>query len=163
MEEEIDDLGVDAVVEKGRTIFPVDDKGRPYLYDYQIKGFFKDACGMLRKYSGTESAKLKAHKKAIDGGIFVTSRKNPIIIPSDKKMGVCERPLRASTAQGDRVALASSETVPEGSTMFFEVELFDPSYVKLLDEWLKYGTRHGLGAWRNSGKGTFTYEYTYVK
>ena len=29
---------------------------------------------------------------------------------------------------------------------------------KLLEEWLDYGEMHGLGAWRNSGKGVFSWE-----
>lgn len=43
VEEEVDALGADAVVEKGMTVFPRMEDGRPFLYDYQIKGFFKDS------------------------------------------------------------------------------------------------------------------------
>lgn len=42
-EEEIESIGVDAVIEKGKTIFPKDGEGNPFLYDYQIKGFLKNA------------------------------------------------------------------------------------------------------------------------
>ena len=48
------------------TIFPRDN-GVPIYWDYQIKGFFKDACGMLRKVTGSKSSKIKAYKKEIDG------------------------------------------------------------------------------------------------
>lgn len=42
IEDEIAALGADAVAEKGKTVFPRTN-GQPILYDYQIKGFFKDA------------------------------------------------------------------------------------------------------------------------
>ena len=70
-EEEIAAVGVDEVIEKGTTVFSRNEDGRPILWDYQIKGFFKDACGVLRKVKGTKSSKIKAYKKEIDGLIFV--------------------------------------------------------------------------------------------
>lgn len=67
-------VDVDEEVERSSTVFPRDAaEARPFLWDYQIKGFFKDACGMLRRADGTESKKIKAYKKEIDGLIFVTA------------------------------------------------------------------------------------------
>ena len=154
-EEEIEALGVDEVVAKDKTVFPRDAEGRPILWDYQIKGFMKDACGMLRKVSGSESSKVKAYKKEIDGLIFVSPRAIPIVF--DGEVGECQRPLRAQTAQGERVALANSETVPAGSTLEFTVQMLTNDD-KLVKEWLDYGVLRGLGQWRNSGKGRFEYE-----
>lgn len=65
IEDEIAALGADAVAEKGKTVFPRTD-GQPILYDYQIKGFFKDACGMLARVKSKKSSALKAYKKIID-------------------------------------------------------------------------------------------------
>lgn len=155
IDEEIASLGVDAVVEKGKTVFPRKD-GSPILYDYQIKGFFKDACGMLARVKTTESSKLKAYKKIIDGLIFVEPRHIPITVNGE--IGDCQRPLRAQTAQGERVSLANSEEIPAGSTIEFEIKLLDPSHEKVVFEWLDYGMLRGLGQWRNSGKGRFAYE-----
>lgn len=76
-EEEIAAVGVDEVIEKGTTVFSRNEDGRPILWDYQIKGFFKDACGVLRKVKGTKSSKIKAYKKEIDGLIFVQERQIP--------------------------------------------------------------------------------------
>ena len=74
-------------------------------------------------------------------------------------MGVCQRPLRAQTPQGERVALASSETVPAGTTMDVTFVLYSPSsHRDALMEWLDYGAVRGLGQWRNSGKGRFSYQ-----
>lgn len=155
-EEEIEALGVDEVVERQKTIFPKDENGDPILWDYQIKGFFKDSCGSLRKVKEMHSSKIKAYKKEIDGLIFVEPRK--IKIEFDGKIGSCQRPLRAQTAQGERVALANSETVPAGATCEFTVVCLSESHMNAVKEWLDYGKYRGLGQWRNSGKGRFTWE-----
>ena len=120
LEDEIAAMGEEAVLDRQMTVFPRHG-GEPVLYDYQIKGFFKDACGALRRAAGTESAKMKAYKKEIDGLIFVSPRHIPIRF--DGGMGDCQRPLRASTPQGDRVALAHSESIPAGAVMEFDVLL----------------------------------------
>lgn len=161
--EEVEALGVDEVIENKRTIFPR-EQNVPILWDYQVKGAFKDMCGMLRRVAGTHSAKLTSFKKVIDGMIFVEPRKIPLNI-GEGKTGNCQRPLRADTAQGPRVALADSETVPVGTMFEFEVILMEPpkkngkpTLEALLIEWLDYGVYRGFGQWRNSGKGKFTYE-----
>ena len=51
--EEVAALGVGEVIEKGMTVFPRNDAGEPALFDYQIKGFFKDSTAALRKVTGT--------------------------------------------------------------------------------------------------------------
>ncbi len=156
MQEEIEAFGVDEVAEKPRTVFCTDKDGNKILYDYQIKGFFKDACGALRDNKKTESGKLTAYKKKIDGLIFVTPRQ--IKFGGDVQFGDCQRPLRAQTAQGERVAIAVSDTIGAGATLEFSVLLMKGSMEKVVREWLDYGMFKGLGQWRNSGKGKFTYE-----
>lgn len=153
--DEIAATSVEEVTEKSMTIFPRSEDG-PILYDYQIKGFFKDACGMLARVKGTESSKIKAYKKIIDGLIFPEPRMIPLVLTGE--IGNCQRPLRAQTAQGERVSLANSEEIPAGTTATFAVKLLDPGHEKLVLEWLDYGKLRGLGQWRNSGKGRFTYE-----
>lgn len=154
--EEIASIGAEAEMEKAMTVFPRNEKGEPIVWDYQLKGFMKDACGMLRKIKDKESSKLKAYKKEIDGLIFVEERQIPIVLAGD--IGDCQRPLRAQTMQGERVTLANSETIPAGSTLEFTVVCFDDKDMKLVCEWLDYGVWRGLGQWRNSGKGKFTWE-----
>ena len=61
------------------TIFPRDN-GVPIYWDYQIKGFFKDACGMLRKVTGSKSSKIKAYKKEIDGLFSLKNAKFQFIL-----------------------------------------------------------------------------------
>lgn len=155
-EQEVEAIGVDEVEQKEMTVFPRNEQGQPIMWDYQIKGFFKDACGALRKVTGTESSKIKAFKKEIDGLIFPEPRMIPINF--DGEIGTCQRPLRASTAQGERIALANSETIPAGATIEFSVKCLLDSHLKAVIEWLDYGAYKGMGQWRNSGKGRFTWE-----
>ena len=159
IEEEVAALGVEQVEHKATTVFPRTGDDQPFLYDYQIKGFFKDSCSALARVEDMRSSKLKAHKKVIDGLIFVQPRK--IVLTNNVariRIGNCQRPLRAQTAQGERIALANSETVPEGTWLEFEVVLLDKGHEALLREWFDYGGLRGLGQWRNSGKGRFIWE-----
>ena len=158
MEEEVAALGAEEVFEKGMTVFPRDAEGNPIAWDYQWKGFLKDAFGMLKKVPKTECSKIKAYKKEIDGLIFIEPRAIPFELPDGGEIGVCQRPLRAQTAQGERVALASSECIPAGSSMVFEIQMMLASHLKAVKEALDYGRLRGFGQWRNSGKGRFTYE-----
>ena len=145
------------------TVFPKLADGTPFIYDYQIKGMLKDSCkaldaaGKAGYPGGKACAGLKAYKKLIDGLIFVSPREIPYNM-NGMRMDYCERPLRASTPQGERVSIAKSETVPAGSTIEFEIECLDPSLEAMVRECLDYGTKRGLGQWRNSGKGRYTWE-----
>lgn len=156
IEDEVAALGAEAVAEKGMTVFPRMEDGTPFPYDYQIKGFFKDTCGGLRKVKGSVSAGIKAYKKEIDKLIFP----EPRCIPFDScgEIGVCQRPLRAQTAQGERVSLAMSEEIPAGASVTFDIVCLTDDHVKAVREWLDYGRFSGIGQWRNSGKGRFTWE-----
>ena len=158
-EEEIAAVGAEEVEERAMTVFPRDEEGNPIFWDYQIKGFFKDSCSALQRMKGEEiakeSCKLKAYKKIIDGAIFVFPRKIKINLAGD--IGDLQRPLRGQTAQGERIALAHSETIPAGSTI--EIQIMVPDiYEKVVMEWLEYGQLKGLGQWRNASFGRFTYE-----
>lgn len=156
VEDEVAALGVEAVAEKGMTVFPRLDDGTPFFYDYQIKGFFKDTCGGLRRVKGTLSSGVKAYKQVIDKLIFPEPRTIPILFDGD--MTVCQRPLRAQTMQGERVSLASSEEIPAGAVVEFTIVMLSDEHEKLVREWLDYGKYSGIGQWRNSGRGRFTWE-----
>ncbi len=156
IEEEVAALGEDAVAEKTMTVFPRNKDGIPFLYDYQIKGFFKDTCGGLRKVSGTASSKIKAYKREIDRLVFPAPRE--IVFENYGDIVECQRPLRAQTMQGERISLAMSEEIPAGAEITFSVTLFADEHEKALREWLDYGEYSGIGQWRNSGKGRFVWE-----
>jgi len=149
----------ETVEERGWTGFHRLGDGTPVLYDYHIKGFFKDACGMLRRDPKSRSAKLRAYKRVIDGMVFIAPRRIPLRLPEGAEMSVLERPLRAQTPMGERVALARSDTVPAGTVLEFDITVIgNVVSEELLREWLDYGSLRGLGQWRNAGYGTFDYE-----
>lgn len=159
------------IAEELKTVEKVEEKGwtgfhmigdQPILLNYCLKGFFKDACGMLRRVPGSQSKGLKAYKKVIDGLVFVKPREIPLVLPEGETMGVLERPLRAQTAQGERVTLARSDTCPVGTTMEFTVEVLGGVSEALLREWFEYGERRGLSQWRNAEFGSFEYVMTHV-
>lgn len=160
--QEIDNIKAQAAEER-TTVFPKTADGTPFIYDYQIKGMFKDSCKALATAGkagypgGKHCAALKAYKKAIDGLIFVSPREIPYNLHG-LKMGFCERPLRAQTPMGERVSIAKSESVPAGATAEFEIECLDEKLEDMVRECLDYGAKRGLGQWRNSGKGRFEWE-----
>ena len=165
IEDEVAAIGVDAVAEKNMTIFPRMEDGRPFLYDYQIKGFFKDTAQALQRLKDNDqdglarvtcSPEMKAYRKIIDGLIFPNPRQIPFDFDGD--IALCQRPLRASTPLGERVALNISEAIPAGATITFSVTCLNDQHIDAVREWLDYGIYRGIGQWRNSGKGRFTWE-----
>lgn len=160
IEEEVAALGTDGVIEKGMTIFLRDKDGNPAISNHVIKGFFKNACKAMREADGMSSKDLKAYKSKIDNLIFINHGGPKLItihMPKDSEIGVCSRALRAQTAQGERVALAMSESVPEKSTLEFTIDILSKDMEKYILEWLDYGEYNGLGQWHNGSKGTFTW------
>jgi len=146
---------IEEVLENGTTGFHRED-GVPVIYDYAIKGFFKDACSMMRRVPKSGSSALKAYKKIIDGLVFVYPRRIPIQVVGE--IDILTRPIRAQTAQGERIALARSEMVPADSVLEFEMQVLGGVDEDLLTEWFDYGTMRGLGQWRNAGYGRFAWE-----
>ena len=175
MAEEIAAHGATEVEDKTKTIFEKMEDGTPYLKSYQVKGFFKEACGALRNVpdsmSGAKNGKsgyykFTNYKSKIDNLIFVygdlpnDDEIIPLYMPMDLDLTAtdCQRPLRASTPQGERVALAHSEEIPAGTWMEFTIHCKVDEHMKLVREWLDYGFWKGMGQWRNSGKGRFEWE-----
>lgn len=152
IKEEIEALPEEEVVQKSSTYFSRNGDEQPVLWDYQIKGFFKDACSMLNR---TKKHNLQAHKKVIDGLVFVTPRQIPLQLSGD--LTFTERPLRGQTAKGERISLARSETAPAGTKIQIEILLLNKDIKKFIVQWLEYGALRGLGQWRNSGMGRFNW------
>ncbi|HGU6173194.1 TPA: hypothetical protein ACNABL_004767 [Escherichia coli] len=143
--------------DKGVTVFPQDEKGI-FLYNYHIKGFLKNAGNVLK-----EQLKIKNLRNKLDDYLFIKERKiylirNGKIIKEED--GVLERPLRAMTMQGERVALASSEVINPPAEAEFTIQLLEHKEITLdtIRELLDYGKFQGIGQWRNAGFGQFIYE-----
>lgn len=156
VEDEIESVGLEEYTDKQITVFHRNKEGKPIIFDYLIKGFFKNACKAMREVPGSLSSNLAAYKGKIDNLVFVGPRM--IDINYEGEITICERPLRASTAQGERVALSMSESIPAGSTMELTITTLNETMMKFVIEWLNYGKFNGLGQWHNSGKGRFTWE-----
>lgn len=154
-DQELDSIDPQEEIDNKVTVYPRNEDGQVCFWDYQIRGFFKGSCGMLRMVPGTESSKLKNYKKKIDGLVFVQERMVPIEYEGD--IDIYQRPLRAQTMQGDRVALAMSERVPKGAKVQFTIRLFDPELAAAVYEWLDYGRYNGIGQFRNGSFGRFTW------
>jgi hypothetical protein len=143
------------VVEKGTTVFHRDEEGEPLFFDYQVKGFLKEAGRIFNGLHG-----VKALRSKVENLVFVTPRKIKLHLPEGSAMTFLERPLRAETAQGPRIALARSEQLPEGTWFEMTLEVFDgPVTDDILRDLLTYGEKKGLGQWRNGGFGRFAFEY----
>ena len=115
---------------------------------------------MLRRVKRTGSSKIRAYKKIIDGLVFVTPRRMLLVLPDGEELGKLERPLRAQTAQGERIALARSDTCPVGTKLEFILTVLDEVDQALLEEWFGYGALRGLGQWRSASYGRFEYVLT---
>lgn len=136
--------------EKGWTGFHKDEKGF-FVYDYYIKGFFKNAANVLK-----EDLKIKNLKSKVSNLLFIQPRK--IYLNCNKADLVVERSLRAQTAQGPRITLARSDALNAGRIIDFEVTLLtgkDELKVDIIEKLLEYGKYQGLGQFRNGGYGRF--------
>ena len=94
----------------------------------------------------------------VDRFLFVFPRLIPLRLPAGASIRNHTRPLRADTRQGMFSALASSEGCPHGTTMQFEVtEEIDGLHEHVL-KCLDFGAKFGMGQWRTSGAGRFTWK-----
>lgn len=111
--------GMDTV-EDATTCFPRTEDGVPFCWDYQIKGFFKDACSSLRRVPGTRSSKLTAFKKVIEveqDGKVVGSYKG--LKPGEKLDEIDVT--GAETGDATVTVQAMEEGEPSGNPSGFEV------------------------------------------
>jgi hypothetical protein len=161
-------------IEKTKTVFPRDSAGSPHVWDYQVRGFFKEAISVLIELGECKISKW-GYKKAVDSFLFVAPRRIYLLDTGGKRpksVDSLQRPLRAQTMQGERIALANSEMLPEGTRFQFTVTLLSGSNPKtklaIIDEEtlraaLEYGALKGFGQWRSGGYGRFTYDIEEVK
>ena len=164
-EEEIEAVPLDETIEKSSTIF-ARHEGKPMLWDYQIKGFFKDACEAMINTGTLKKEELKnvrltqyLFRKTIDKLIFVTPRRIMLKLPQSlPELSFCERPLRGQTMRGERIALARSEQAPEGTKIELAITVLNDNLTNYVKRWLDYGALLGIGQWRNSGMGRFKWQ-----
>jgi len=164
VKEEIESLPAEDLIEKAITVFPRTEDGTPMLWDYQVKGFFKETLGILLDFALPDvkigKAKLSrwTFKKIVDNAVMISPRRIPLRLPEGGAITHCTRPLRADTMKGERVALATSEEAPAGTMIEFELRTLDKKLDEYMIECLDYGKNKGMGQWRNSGRGRFVWE-----
>lgn len=164
-EAEVQTLPPEVDESQGYTGFHSDDGGL-FIYDYVVKGFFKEAGNVLK-----DSLKVKALRSKMDNLLFIFPRRIYLIgadsTPILKPHGVNERPLRAQTMQGPRVTLAKSDFVNAGSLIKFDLQFLDGADIKhpekIVEDCLGYGALKGLGQWRNGSWGRFSYKLTFTQ
>jgi len=161
VQDEIETVG--EMIEKASTLFDRDENGVPFRWDYQFKGFFKEAALAMIETDTIKKEDLRklrltlyTYKRTIGTQIFVKPRK--ILLMSPTEPISCERPLRGQTMRGERIALAKSEELPIGTTCEFQVICLNKKLEPFVAQWLTYGELFGCGQWRSSGKGRFTWE-----
>jgi hypothetical protein len=153
---------------KGTTVFFRDPAtGRPMIGDHMIYGFLKaaaEAIGRtLEKKNSTPLHSISYTESLINQHIRCEDRfivfDRDLVQTEDGKTAYLQRSLRAETAQGPRISLAKSEMVPEGAVLNFTFKVMEgsPLTEKILRRLFDYGDFVGLGQWRNSGYGMFTY------
>lgn len=156
-----DEVSPDVTEEHSWTGFPCDEEGL-FLWDYQVKGYFKEAAsvspkalGKVKKDGSFWSGRMV--RSWLDKCLFILPRR--IYLGVKEPAGCIERPLRASTLQGDRIALARSDYVAADTTIEFDIVTLVDSRIteKALREWLDYGEFFGIGQFRTGGWGRFVY------
>lgn len=151
------------IKEQGLTVFLRNNHGELVLGNHAIKGFFKGTLNTLKDQTGIAAVKSKVDNLLFISPTFIVIHRDGV--PVTEPDGWNERPLRAETMQGPRVALASSEEIDAPWEIVFTVTLFEnggtarskPLTWEAVEAALDYGEWKGLGQWRNGGKGSFTW------
>lgn len=158
-----------AQIEKTSTIFPADEKGL-FIWDYQMRGYLKGALYALIELGDVKLSKW-TYKRVVDLFVFVSPRRTYFKMPDGRiaqktDTSTLQRPLRATTMQGDRIALARSEMLPPGVTAEFAITIMlgqgkathkDLSMEQII-ACLNYGEFVGYSQWRGGGFGRFSWE-----
>lgn len=92
-------------------------------------------------------AESRAEEVASVGAAEVTEKAMTIFPRNENGQPILydQRPLRASTAQGERIALANSEAAPAGTWIEFDVKCYTDTMYDAVYEWLDYGEDRGIG------------------
>lgn len=149
---------------KATAFYKDEETNNIILKGYQIKGFLKEAAKALKDQIG-----LASYVSKIDNLVFIDEVNIPLMRNGEwveHPDGMLERPLRASTAQGPRVALATSEVVYAPWYLDITVKVLQNSKtaksaaltMDVVKQLLDYGALKGLLQWRNGGYGSFDTE-----
>lgn len=167
-QDEIDGLPPEDENKKGITVFLRDPMfGALSLRDYQVKGFIKEAMEALRSELGVAQARSKVDRYVFLHPLWLPLRRDGIELIQEPD-SLFERPLRAETMRGPRIALACSEQVDVPWKIDFSVTLLpnlsssksQAVTFEVIEAALDYGALKGLGQFRNGSYGRFEYRRT---
>ncbi len=184
IQKEIEALPAEEQLEKSTTVFP-QENGNPFAYDYQLRGFFKGQIATLVELDEPCAKSLSkwTYKRAVDTMLFIEDWKNFFTdkdgnrIPAEALTNNT-RPMRVDTPQGERVCLATSQQIPEGTQLRFTVKWYvngspmtrtkkDGSEAavsrlrvnkELIIASLDLGENYGFSQWRGGGFGRFSWK-----
>lgn len=154
-------------IDRKATIFACRaEDGALMLWDYQVKGALKAAAEAIQKQLGIlqGAAKITKYLHIFPRNIPLEDADGQVITQPEPLM--FERPLRAMTMQGPRVALSSSQKVELPWSITFEAILIKNESTpkskaitwEAVESFLDYGQFSGIGQWHNGGWGRFTWE-----
>ena len=161
-------------ITKSMTVFPRDLDGRIHIWDYQIKGYLKEALFALIElgHDDVKGMSKWTYLRTVNQFVWIEPRVIHLLDPAGNPWGhvsaIKQRPLRAKTARGERICLASSEQLPMGTSCQFEIEV--QSYegpakksttavltMAGIEAALDRGEKQGFAQWRSGGFGRFTW------
>jgi hypothetical protein len=164
-EDEREALSAEEELERVTTVFSKTENGNSHLWDYQVKGLFKEACCAMidsEMFTKDELKNLKltqwTYKRSIDLMVFTKPRIIPLYLPKNAEITVRSRTLRKESMKGGQTAIVRSESAPPGTYIEFAVLCMNNKHEKFIEQWLTYGELHGFGQWRNASHGAFTFE-----
>ena len=166
-------LDMEEEVTKVSTVFPKDEQGL-FIWDYQWRGFLKASLAtMIELGLAPKEMNRYNFRKIVDTTVFVKQRRvyfhnkeGNFIEKTDETL---QRPLRAQTMKGERIALARSQMLPAGTRCEFDINWMKASgsgnrktiaciTEDILVGALHYGELHGWGQWRGGSYGRFKFE-----
>ncbi len=152
---------------KGTTVFFKDPKtGRPMIGDHMIKGFLKAAAEAITRtkqkkqgtmlHSASYTQSIINQHCACEEAFLVFD--HDIDRNEDGTPKYNQRSIRAMTAQGPRISLIRSESVPAGAKLSFVLKVMEgsPLNEEVLKQMFAYGEMIGLGQWRSASYGSFS-------
>lgn len=153
---------------KGTTVFFKDPATKhPMIGDHMVKGFLKAAAESI---SRTQPKKMGTMLQSASYTQSIINQhcscEQPFLVfdcdIERDELGAPiynQRSIRAMTAQGPRISLIRSESVPAGATLKFALRVLtgSPLTEEILRKLFDYGQLIGLGQWRNASYGSFSY------
>lgn len=171
-DQEIEALGAQAVIDKGREHFDVVN-GQLQWKTHRWLAYIREQSQQNSYVKGTLASKCANLKNNVLNRISFTSDFCPIVLPEGAELSICDRPMPGDGYKRE-TSIKSSESAPTGTVNCFVIQIKniltsgnenkpkgEPLVKEVVAEALDCGVLrgHGTGGWRGSGGyGTFLWE-----